>query len=68
VGTFEVFVRSLVCEPRNVIEFKYTDLARGADVKPIACLLSPREARRLAEMLMDVADQADELPVHEVRQ
>jgi hypothetical protein len=69
IGRFEVSVRSLVYEPRNVVEFKHTDLARGADAELTVCvLLSPREARRLAEMLLDVADQADALPTVQVNQ
>lgn len=64
MGTFEVSVRSLVSEPRNVVAFKHTDFARGTDVEPTVyqLLLSPREARKLAEMLLDCADQADSLP------
>lgn len=66
-GRFALNVKSLVCEPRNVVEFKYTEL-EGSGTSAISCLISPREARKLAEMLLDIADRADDLPVHDVRQ
>lgn len=61
MGKLFVGVRSLVDEPKNVVSFEWSDFDGSG-----RSLLSPREARKLAEMLVDAADQADELPTHTV--
>lgn len=63
----EVNVRSLVDWPANVVELQISnEECKGA--RRHAGLLSPREARQLAKMLFEAADQADDLPVREIRQ
>ncbi len=62
----EVNVRSLVDWPANVELQISNEECKGA--RRHAGLLSPREALQLAKMLFEAADQADDLPVREIRQ